>query len=399
MLNWEKDKLCWGTMKTNNWHYTDKGPQKCKRSLRHCLDEKHFGSWDIAFNYGEKLKKQAIWDEKIAGLQKKLENPGENRLFVSVLSGSRNGGARKFGDKMDSLFHGSGITPTLFYGHWQASVHNGSYKPVEITVNRTDIVDTERGMMTGTWEAVVKTTKSESFGFAQVNEKTKLDLSNPEVSELEFVRLREIFRDALDLSGVHVFTDNRHLMEPKIDELMDSFLGMFNAVESESMGEPALADLGLGYFRDSAFEEIRANEEYAFSAFRGINFERYLTQNTHFETTVPRLNLRITDYHQYSDAYWSLYCYGGQWGVQFTKHDGDTGEYPVTTAQDAFDAVYYHVLYSEGQPGDETVARHKATFAYEFVWDVNKAMAEHKPKAEAAAEAAGYMKDGVRVWK
>lgn len=382
-------------MKTNNWHYTEKGPEKCRRSLRLCPEYHHFGSREIALDFGERVKKTAAWDKKISELQKMIDTPDPNRPLISVLSGSRFGGARNFGDRMDHLFHDKGITPSVFPGQWSARVQNGSYKPVEITLRRRNIVDKKRGRIAGTWEATIETTKSEYLGFEKVKEKTDLDLSNPDfadgriVADEEFDKLQEVFRRALELSGIQPYTSKSHLMGSKTHELMSSFMDMFNAVESEAMGEAALADMGFGYFRGSSSGQIRANEEYSFSALRGRNFHRYLTQNNHFKTKVPQVDIRITDWHQYSDAYWSLYYYDGVWGVQFTKHDGDVGEYTVRSAQDAYEAVRYHVLYNEGRPGDEKVAEKKATFAYQFVWDVNKALTEHKEQVAVRLAEAG----------
>lgn len=375
-------------MKTNNWHYTEKGPEKCKRSLRLCPEYHHFGSRELVLDFAEKLKKKAAWDKKIADLEHLLRVPGDKRLIVSVLSGSRFGSARSVGDKLDSLYYDQGITPCIFPGIWSAKVQNGSYKPVEITLKRNSIVDKERGIISAIWEATIETTRSEYLSFEEVKEKTELDLSNRDfvdgryVVADEFDRLQEVFRRALELSGIEPYTKKSHLMGEKTYELMSSFMSMFNAVESEAIGEEELADMGFGYFRGGSSGQIRVNEEYSFSAFRGRNFRRYLMQSRHFTTKVPQVDLRITDKHQYSDAYWSLYFYDGTWGVQFTKHDGEVGEYMVNSPQDANDAVRYHVLYNEGRPGDEKVADKKGRFAYQFVWDVNKTLEQHRKNVE-----------------
>lgn len=378
-------------MKNDKWHYTDKGPKKCRWGLQPCTENRHFDSQELALAFGDKLKKTAAQDKKIAKLEEMIKAyKPEEKVLASVVSGSYISGARCFGDAMEKSYD-NGVLPKIFPGQWSARIQNGSYRPVEITLKRHVIVHKEWGVLSGTWEAIVETTKTHPKGFETIREETKLNLSNPLLVRgriavaPEFAKLQEVFRRAIYLSLVDESNPKNYLIGVKASELMESFMQMFNAVESEAMGEAALDRIGFGYFQDSPPGHIKVNEQYAFSAFRGSNFRRYLNQSEYFRNSVPIVDLRVTDNSLYSKAYWSLYYCDDLWSVEFRKADGETGEYAVETPQDAYTAVHHHVLNNESRVGDEKTAHRKGDFAFKLVFDVNAALAKHKERIEAHA--------------
>ncbi|MET1156582.1 hypothetical protein [Arthrobacter sp.] len=354
---------------------TPKGPRRCSPGLfRTCPIEEHYASPELVVS-GERIRHENIAHlAEVKRLHDNHRNPDPKIFSRSAFSFSAGSSSpRKFGQEMDARIDSFGVKPQIYHSMGTFRMANGNGMEVNAQVMRTTEVNEGFACYDGVWRIIIKANKVGLHRHAKTVREESLDLSTAAAVKATMPKAFEIFRTAAISSGIY----NEERANQEATDMLAHFKVMFNAVETEADDVYDVYDRGMGYFAESDNSTIVVNENYRSSAFRAVNFKDFLAANLVYGAHQPDAEIRVADRHDNTGASWTLKKENGQWAVEKVYDDGRSEVVNISTAQEALDHVYYHVL-AQINPDNEEKALEKGRYAAELVHGVEAALEANK---------------------
>jgi hypothetical protein len=357
-------------MADKRFHMTPDGPELCKPRFKRCQIERHYASPEFAVSNEAIIAENTIHLAEIKRLEDLLRNCPPEKYSRSAFAEMRgNDSARRFGDGMDARMSDLGVKPEVYYSGTTFRLNNGNGMEVNLLLTTKPRIHKGFACLVPEWRFIVTSNK---VGLHRHPEKVRegaFDLSSTEAIQTSMPEVYKLFRTTAISSGLY----NEDKANQRADEMMAHFKMMFNAIESEAVGDFVLWERGMGYFAGSDNATIVVNEDYKTSAFRAENVRRYLAEHPLFQSRQPsEVEIRVSDAHSRTGASWAIKLTGSQWAVEKGYEDGSTEVILLTTPQEALDGVYYHVL-AHINPDDKEKALEKGRYAYDLMAQVDEA--------------------------
>jgi hypothetical protein len=361
-------------MADKRFHITPGGAELCRARFKPCQYTAHYASLEIARNSDAIIKENNAFLAEIKQLHENHRNPDPKVFSRSSFSFDKGSSSpRAFGREVDARIDRWGVKPEIYHSMGQFRMNNGNGMDVNAQVMRLTEVDEELARYVGVWRFTVKSNKVGLVRHAKVVRQEVFDFSTAEAVRESMPKVTELFRTAAIASGLY----DEEKANRQTEKMLEHFIAMFNAVESDAAGELDVQERGMGYFTDSDNGTIVVNEDYRTSAFRAESFKRYLAAHPVYRAHQPEVEIKVSDSHSRTGASWALKKKDGQWSVEKGYDDGASEVVNISTPQDALDHVYYHVL-AQINPDNDEKALEKGRFAGALVQGVETALEANK---------------------
>lgn len=352
------------------FHITPNGVRPCEAYERSCTYQKyspHFETEAEAVVAEQKIKRFRERESRQLDLQNRLDQKRPEDVYQGYIEFNDDDALRSFGEKVEGT-HRIG-----YVMHTASEMDNGAFSPVEMTLERRNLLDPETEQVEGLWIFHTRIENDESNDFAETTEKVEFRFKDDMSAEDNFKRLHRAIKRNAYRSGLDPEVEEEDI-EQQTEQHFQHFKNVIDSVENESSNPFRAWERGVGFFENSDPEAIRVDVDFTRSSFRGEHVQQFLQDNPLYMLSTPDVDIRVSEYDEDGRG-WELNTADGYWWLKLTDENGYTVEEDILEEDEAY--------YRMRKASDDILGRHEreserhAEFAASLMREVNAAVREH----------------------
>lgn len=377
-------------MRRKLYHVTTDGVEVCKNRI--CSDfKKHFDDLSIANEDYKTQKRNEAHLRKVDFLERILTDTRFENEYKHVAPFSfryrHSLTVRNFGHSVDHHIKKWQMSPILHKAIM--SVDFTHVLKQTITITRSSYVNRDEPCFDGHWEMELKDT-TVAYGYHQkksIQAKVKTIALNFEDRDSTIASLETIYNVfyesyQADDADFRIDVEEQQLYEAKTTaqakHMVDNFWCAYLAVESE-VDPVGLWENGYGYFEGSDSDVIKVSVNYDMTSFRAKSFTDFLQSNPYYASKTPNTEIYVFDDNLDTGAGWSIRLENNTCHIVNTFADGTAYNKTVTSAEDAYAHIYWHVI-KEVNVDNQEAAFEKAQYVADLMTTIENERTLNKEK-------------------